>query len=41
VNAIFPEESVPPEWANYTQIDATWFVDRQAAREEVDKLKPR
>ena len=23
VNAIFPEESLPPEWANYTMIDAT------------------
>jgi ferredoxin len=40
VNAIFPEESLPPEWANYTTIDATWFTDKAAARAEVDKLKP-
>ena len=40
VNAIFPEESVPPEWANYTQIDATWYTDKAAARASVDELKP-
>ena len=32
VNAIFPEESLPPEWANYTVVDATWFTDKAAAR---------
>src|SRR3954452_15888131 len=41
VNAIFPEESLPPEWANYTAIDATWFTDKAAARASVDALKPR
>ena len=40
VNAIFPEESLPPEWANYTQIDAVWYTDKAAARTEVDALKP-
>ena len=35
VNAIFPEESLPPEWANYTQIDAQWFTDR-AGRPRAD-----
>ena len=40
VNAIFPEESLPPEWANYTAIDATWFTDKAAARAAVDELKP-
>ena len=40
VNAIFPEESLPPEWASYTQMDATWFVDRDAARKMVDAAKP-
>ena len=40
VNAIFPEESLPTEWANYTQIDAQWYVDKAAARAEVDALKP-
>ena len=37
-NAIFPEESLPVEWAQYTPIDATWYTDRQAARAEVDAL---
>ena len=31
VNAIFPEESVPAEWVQYTPIDAVWFTDRAAA----------
>jgi NAD-dependent dihydropyrimidine dehydrogenase PreA subunit len=41
VNAIFPEDQVPSEWASYIQMDATWFVDRGAARESVDAAKPR
>jgi NAD-dependent dihydropyrimidine dehydrogenase PreA subunit len=41
VNAIYPEESVPAEWAAFTKIDATWFHDRAAARVEVDAIKPR
>ena len=40
VNAIFPEESVPVEWAEYTQIDAVWYTDKDAARAKVDELKP-
>jgi ferredoxin len=40
VNAIFPEESVPAEWAEYTQVNADWFTDKAAAREKVDQLKP-
>ena len=40
VNAIFPEESLPVEWATYTQIDATWYTDKAAARSSVDDLKP-
>ena len=40
VNAIFPEESLPPEWANYTKVDAVWFTDKAAARAMVDELKP-
>ena len=40
VNAIFPEESLPPEWAKYTLVDATWFTDRAAAREQLNVLKP-
>jgi NAD-dependent dihydropyrimidine dehydrogenase PreA subunit len=41
VNAIFPEESLPVEWAPYTKIDATWYTDKVAARAAVDELKPR
>ena len=41
VNAIFPEDQLPTEWANYTVIDATWFTDRDAARAAVDAAKPR
>ena len=40
VNAIFPEESLPTEWAQYAQIDATWYSDKGAARASVDELKP-
>lgn len=40
VNAIFPEESLPPEWANFTAIDAIWFTDKAAARAAVDEFKP-
>jgi ferredoxin len=40
VNAIFPEESLPAEWASYTQMDATWYTDRAAARTAVDEAKP-
>jgi DNA-binding transcriptional regulator PaaX len=40
VNAIFPEESLPPEWAGYTAVNALWFTDRAAAREALEALKP-
>ena len=40
VNAIYPEDSVPADQAEYTGIDALWFSDRDAARAEVDRLKP-
>ena len=41
VNANFPEDQVPAEWANYSVIDATWFTDRDAARAATDAAKPR
>ena len=41
VNAIFPEDQLPAEWSNFTPIDALWFTDRAAAREQVDAIKPR
>jgi NAD-dependent dihydropyrimidine dehydrogenase PreA subunit len=40
VNAIYPEESLPPEWAPYIQINAVWFTDKAAARATIDGLKP-
>ena len=39
-HAIFPEESLPPEWAAYTQIDAVWFSDKAAARAQLEAIKP-
>jgi NAD-dependent dihydropyrimidine dehydrogenase PreA subunit len=41
VNAIFPEDQVPPEWAGYTELNARWFVDKASARATVDEWKPR
>ena len=40
VSAIFPEESVPPAWARYTEVNALWYSDRQGARRLVDELRP-
>ena len=40
VNAIFPEESLPPEWAGYTPINAVWFTDKAQARAMLEELKP-
>ncbi len=40
VNAIFPEESVPPEWVGYTAINAQWFSSPADARAALDALKP-
>ena len=40
VNAIFPEESVPSAWTRYTEVNALWYRDREAARRVVDELRP-
>jgi NAD-dependent dihydropyrimidine dehydrogenase PreA subunit len=40
VNAIFPEDSLPADQVQYTQVDALWFRDRAAARALVDEWKP-
>ena len=41
VNAIFPEESLPSEWAKFTTIDATWYTDKFADRApRSTRLKP-
>jgi NAD-dependent dihydropyrimidine dehydrogenase PreA subunit len=40
VTAIFAEDDVPPDQAVYTEIDALWFKDPEAARAKVNELKP-
>ena len=40
VTAIFAEDDVPPDQAAYTEIDALWFKDPEAARAKVAELKP-
>ena len=40
VNAIFTEESLPAEWQRYTEVNALWYRDREAARRLVDELRP-
>lgn len=40
VTAIFAEEDVPDDQAGYTEADAVWFKDKDAARKKVDELKP-
>ncbi len=40
VAAIFPEDSVPADQEKYTQINALWFSDKDAARAAVNELKP-
>ena len=40
VNAIFPEDTLPAEWANFTEINALWFTDKDAARALVEAAKP-
>ena len=41
VNAIYHESAVPADQQIYTQINALWFSDKQAARDQIDQLKPR
>jgi ferredoxin len=40
VEAIFAEEDVPSEWKGYTEVDALWFKDKDAARAKVNELFP-
>ena len=40
VAAIRTEADLPPEWAAYTEINALWFTDKEAARARLDALKP-
>jgi ferredoxin len=41
VNAIFTADAVPAQWSTYTEINALWYNDRDAARAMVDEAKPR
>lgn len=41
VNAIFPDSSVPAEWAAYGGLNALWYKDKAGARAQVDSWKPR
>lgn len=40
VTAIFPEDAVPDDMEPYKAINAKWYEDADAARAEVDRLKP-
>ena len=40
VAAIFPEDSVPGDQAKYTEINALWFQDKDAARAMLNEIKP-
>ncbi len=38
--AIFPEDAVPEDQAKYTEINALWFSDKDAARAMLNEIKP-
>jgi NAD-dependent dihydropyrimidine dehydrogenase PreA subunit len=40
VTAIFSEDDVPEEWEAFTEINALWYEDKDAAREKVLALVP-
>jgi len=40
VTAIFAEDDVPEQYAEYTDLDAKWFKDRDAVRARINELKP-
>ena len=40
VNAIYPEDSLPNEWAKFTPVNAVWFKDKADARSKVDAIAP-
>ena len=40
VTAIFAEDDVPEEWSGYTEINAIWYEDPDAARTKVAALAP-
>jgi len=40
VQAIFTEDAVPEQWTAYTELNAIWFSDKDAARAQLETLKP-
>jgi ferredoxin len=40
VNAIFTEDALPANWKAYAEVNALWYSDKDAARAQVDALKP-
>jgi ferredoxin len=40
VTAIFAEDDVPEQWAEYTALDAQWFKDPEGVRARINELKP-
>jgi Fe-S-cluster-containing hydrogenase component 2 len=40
VAAIFPEDSVPADQVKYTEVNAIWFQDREAARAKINEWNP-
>ena len=38
VGAIFPDSSLPRDVSSFTRINALWFSDKSAARNEVDSV---
>jgi len=40
VEAIRTEEELPIDWVAYTEVNALWYTDRDAARAKVDTLRP-
>jgi len=40
VTAIYPEDALPAEYAQYTELDARWFQDKDSARATIDQWKP-
>ena len=39
-SAIFREDRLPAEWADFAWVDAAWYRDPDAAREVVGELEP-
>jgi NAD-dependent dihydropyrimidine dehydrogenase PreA subunit len=41
VQAIFPDGQLPAEAAPFRELNALWFESKEAARQGVERLKPR